>query len=255
MSDLEEMFGEVQPKKVPEPVEVEQEKPEPEATEGEEPEGEGEKQEEPEQTAAKEPPAEPPSAEKSDEASAYKAAMLEERRKRQEIERRLQELEQGKEPEAKKKVFWEDPEAVIAERVSEVERRFTHRLLVSSEAVAREKHSDYGEKIVAFQEAMQRDPTLYERMRDDVNPAEFAYRVGKTYLVTKDAPDIDTLTAKIREQVLAEEREKIRKEIEEESRAKKFERVPESLSEQTGTTTRHEKVKTGPLPIESLFDN
>lgn len=229
---------------------------EPEAPqEPEEPEAEA--PEEPPKEEPKEPekPSEPPSEEKDERVPV--AALQEERRKRQEYERRLREYEQQKEkkPEEKKD-FWEAPEDVINQRVESVakdlESKFTVRFLRSSEARARKQYEDYDAKIRAFQEAVESNPQLYQQMLDSEDPAEFAYKVGETYEYTKDAPTIDALEKKLEAKLEAKLREKLEKEYAEKYGKENLQKVPESLTDETGKTSRA-KADPNVSPLDEIF--
>lgn len=196
---------------------------------------------------------EPPSVEKPDEASGYKTAMLAERRKRQEVEDRLRQIEQQNQTPKKEESIYDDPDGFVASRVNQVEQKMTVRILQMSEETAREQFPDYDEKINAFNEAAERNPALMKQMVNSTNPARFAYQTGETYLVTKDAPTIGDLREKLRKEWEATERPKIEKEIQNRLRSQTLSNVPDSLTEETGTVATA-KPEGGPTPIESIYD-
>lgn len=233
---------------------VTQEEPAQELEEKDVPEtSEEEKPEEPPKEPEK--PSEPPSEEKPSEAEAYKAAMQDERRKRQEYERRLREYEEREKEEKPKQNFWDDPEGVVNQRLeslkNELHTQNTTRFLRLSENLARKRYDDYDSRITAFNEVIQANPALYQQMLESDDPAEFAYQTGKTYEFTKDAPTIEDLEKKIEAKVEARLREKLEKEYADRGRDK-LSNVPESLTDETGKTTRA-KVDPNVSPLDEVF--
>ena len=102
-----------------------------------------------------------------------KAALLAERRKRQEIEQQL-----AAKMEEEKPFLGEEYE----QRFTETERKFQQQLINQkldiSEAFARDKYADFGDKIVIFEAMVQENPALYQQMRAQATPADFAYKTA-----------------------------------------------------------------------------
>lgn len=143
-------------------------------------------------TAETEQPAssEPEKKEKSKETLVPKAALLDERRKRQALEDRLSELEKlipKQEDEApdpyrdlnayneyqRKKWEREQIENAKKERISKIEKRRTELL---------EQNEDFLEAERVFELLSIRDPSLGKELMESPDPVSFAYEKGKTYI-------------------------------------------------------------------------
>lgn len=107
------------------------------------------------------------------EADSYRAAMLEERRKRQELEQKL-----NQKPEEKKD-FFEDPDGAIEQRLSKERSQFDGKFFRLSEHLARDRYKDYDEVVAELVEAATADPSIaediYPRASAHVDPAGFLY--------------------------------------------------------------------------------
>jgi len=155
----------------------------------------GETGEEATQDAA-EPPAEKPAAKPEE---GLQAALLAERRKRQELEQRL-----AAKPEEPKADFWEDPEARLAQTEQKFQQQLINQKLDMSEAFARDKYADFGDKIVIFEAMVQENPALYQQMLAQANPADFAYRTATNQQKLQEMGDPTAYEQKLREKITAE---------------------------------------------------
>lgn len=100
-------------------------------------------------------------------------ALEEERRKRQEYERRIKELEtQPKQEPQQAPQFWENPEQYIAQVGNQIR-------IETSQATMRAIHQDYDEMESFFVEKAQRMPYLIAQLNSHPNPALFAYQTAK----------------------------------------------------------------------------
>ena len=126
-------------------------------------------------------------------------AVADERRKRQELEKRLAEFEQRfaqlSQPQqpAPEPPSWELEPAQAAQYL---QQQFAHQVWETkvslSEEVMREKYGDYDDVSATFAEAARRDPSLLNRLYAAPNPARFAYQEGKklkTLAEIGDDPD------------------------------------------------------------------
>lgn len=140
-----------------------------------------------------------------------RAALQDERRKRQELEARLQMLEQqSRQPQQPQEMpdFWENPNAVISNQVDQAVSQALQRWQVQqlqekadmAEAAARAKYQDYDDAFAKFREQIEVNPSLIQQMRQANDPAEFAYQRGKQAI---DMADPDTYRAKIEAEVRA----------------------------------------------------
>ncbi len=104
------------------------------------------------------------------------AAIIDERRKRQSLERELQELKAKAEP---KPDFWENPEQATAATVRQFIDPMRSENFELRMQIAELKYPDFGEAVKAFLEVAQNDPTLTYQIDHAPNPIDFAYREGK----------------------------------------------------------------------------
>ena len=163
----------------------------------------------------------------TDKEKAFYTAMSEERRKRQEIERKFQELLQAQ-PTQEPKAFWDDPEAALQTFKHEVDKVVTTTRMDTAEQIARSKYNDFDDKINVFAEVLQSTPGLREHWMQAPDPAEFAYRIGKNYMELQQAGNIDSLRAKIESEVRAKVEAEMR--AKDEARKAELAAIPPSLS-------------------------
>lgn len=222
--------------------------PEPEAAPETEPTGEVE-------TPAVEPAATPPVAEKQ----AYEKptpghvpfqALADERRKRQELESRLAEMEKAQAPESKPNLF-EDPdtwEKALDERMERklqaVRQESEQKFLALVEQAAKARHTDFDEVAQIFAATARTTPGLIEEARNAPDPAEFIYQAGRNLKRFQEAGSIDALIA----QAEARGAEKARQELQ----GKPAPRIPESLTDVTGSGDRAPQAF-APKPLSDLL--
>lgn len=169
---------------------------------------------EPETGVTHETPAQtaPPAVE-SDDVKVPKAALIAERRKRQELERQLQEHAQKFDPQR----FYQDPQEIA----SYVDQRTFNAVIGMSRAIVSEQYPDYDEMEELFVQEAERNPALAAEMRAHPAPALFAYKTAKQLKTIREAQD-GSLEARLR----AEIEQKVRAELE----AKQKPAVPTDLS-------------------------
>ncbi len=162
---------------------------------------------------------EPPASEiqKEQEPESWtKTAAFDERRKRQELEKKYQQLEaelaalrqpaQPKQEVERPNVF-DDPENAFNYSENLVEQKAFARLVKYSEAEMREKYSDYDDLSDEFMKLAQQNPVLKQELFNAPNPAKFAYNTAKNYLEAQKFSDPtykEQLKEDIRKEVLAE---------------------------------------------------
>ena len=193
---------------------------------------------------------ETPRQEFSDKERALLAALQDERRKRQELERK----QEVKKPE---KPFWEEPEAhfkAIEEQHKSWEQKQAERetinLLRVSELMSRKEHSDFDQMIDHFGRMVQEIPGLHAQWLQAPDPAEFAYKTAKQHRDLQEAGNIDTL----RENIRKEERLKVEQELKakEEKLKKEREDLPPTLSDARGTK-QQKTVWSGPTTLDDVL--
>lgn len=142
-----------------------------------------------------------------------KKMALDERRKRQELERRYAELEAKlKTPEGKEEVvdFFADPDKALGQVKNEIRIELANAKLEISQELMRERYEDYDELESEFVDLAKDNPVLIKQLSEAKNPAKFAYETALKARKANELNDVDTFREKIR----AEEREKIRAELE-----------------------------------------
>lgn len=138
------------------------------------------------------------------------AALVEERRKRQELEARLKQFEQPPKPVPNKD---EDLPGYVDHRLNEVSQDAHNRFLNAVEASARNRYSDYDDKRAFFLEAAQSNPHLLVMCNQAADPAEFVYRESiKMQRLQPYNGDLAKFEADLRTSIEKELREKIAKE-------------------------------------------
>lgn len=225
MSQLEEFLE-------PKPVEETPETPEV----IEEEKGEEEKEE----TAT--PAVEPP------DVAGLKAALMAERQKRQAYEA---ELERKAEEERQRQQNPEDvdeyKESIKAELRGEFQKTLVMERLNMSEAMARDKHADFDEKLDTFKAMVQDNPALYAQMVQQANPAEYAYKLASQQLKMKEFADPEAYEKALRD--------KIRAELEAEYKGKdhRKEELPGSLAGTRGVSGTKQADWQGPAPLGDIL--
>lgn len=140
---------------------------------------------------------------------------LTEKRKRQELEEKLatleqqfQSLQQPKEQPAPPPSIWDDEQGWQQHFGQQVSQFATFNAkLEMSEMLTRKAHEDFDAMKTAFVEMAQQNPALAQQALADPDPWEKAYRIAKNAATMAElgATDIETLRAKIREELLAEQ--------------------------------------------------
>lgn len=251
--ELGDILSGKEPEKV-ERVEVPvEEKPVEEKTQPRDAEGKFTKAEEKpaEAPKAEEKPKEAPKEEFTAKEKALLAAATDERRKRQELERQLNEYRQKQTQAAPedKKTFWDDPDGKLTELTTYVQKEMTQNRLSTSEAIARSRYPDFQEKIETFVELVKESPVLYQQMLAAPDPADFAYKHSKNHMTLKEVGSLDEVIAK----KLKEERIKWEAEKKAEDEKAKAERrnIPGTLSDATGGANK--PIYTGPTPLGEII--
>ncbi len=145
------------------------------------------------------------------------AAIVAERRKRQEAEARFAELERKiaemqaakapVEPQAPPPSIWEDDQAALAhhQRQTLEQARVLSRL-ETSEMLARQAHADFGEVFEPMNRFLAENPALTQQAMQQPHPWEFAYKAYKNNQTMTElgALDLEALKAQLMEQAKAE---------------------------------------------------
>lgn len=209
-------------------------------------------------TAKPEPePAKPavvaPQQEFTDKEKAFLRTAQDERGKRQAVERELAEV-RAKLPKEEPKTFWDDPEAALQRQKEELRQENLNTRLKTAELIARQRHPDFDEKIAVFGQVMEQTPGLHVQWLSALDPAEFAYQLGKNHQELKEAGDLPALRAKIEKEAEIKVRARIEAELKAKAEALAKDRaaLPPSLSEAKSTGT-NKQVWGGPPSMDSIL--
>lgn len=144
-----------------------------------------------------------------------KQAVLDERRKRQELEKKLGELEarltqppkpqQPKPEEQNKPDWWSSPEEAAQHMQQQMHLQVFETKVAMSERLMRQQHQDYDEVSKVFAAKAQEDPRLLQQLMAHPFPAEFAYQAGQQMrLLDEIGKDPTAYRTKLREDLKAE---------------------------------------------------
>ena len=216
-----------------------------------EPANESEKVEEVPEVESKDEPKEPEKAETTSEEEAEKAnwtfqAVKDERRKRQELEKQLEELKAGQnnpEPKELPDIF-ENQEGFVNDLREQMRVETRQQIIQNQRDMMIEFKSDYEEKEAAFIEFGKNNPTLLAEANAAPNPAKFAYEQGSKILEYKQMQDVDGMKAKLRAEIEAEVRSEL--ESKQSSIDKKAQKLSPSLAGARGTVETEESIPENP---------
>lgn len=147
------------------------------------------------------------------------AALIGERRRRQEAEAREAEKDrliaefQSRQPQTPPPDFWEDPDQAFNHRLQSVLPDITERIrselrverVKESAEEARGRYQDYDQTIDVFRQLAAQNPDIEQQMLMSRDPAEFAYKTAKTHQEVTQYGSIDQLIeAKVAERLKAQ---------------------------------------------------
>lgn len=175
------------------------------------------------------------------------ASLLEERRKRQELEQRYSQPVVPKRPPVTDDDFYTSPVTATQQMLDPVVEQFEQRVLAmqfnQGEAVAREAHADYEQVKQNFTDRLDRgDPlavAIAQQMFAQANPPKYAYDQVKRLQTIESLGDPEAFRARI----AAEERAKVMTELAAVSRPRPPD-VPASLNAESSAPS---SVSTGPF--------
>ena len=212
--------------------------------------------------ATAEPPKEPAAAEPSEAQKAWereKAALLkaalDERNKRQELERQLAQPSKPAQSQEPAKTFWEDPEGHLNAIKEQNNQVALQTKLQTAEMIARSRYQDFDQEVAVFREMAQTVPGLAQQCFSASDPAEFAYRTGKFHRELKEAGGL----AQLRTKIEAETRAKVETEFKAKEEARQAEMarqraaLPGSLSDVRGAAASKRMEYTGPTPLDVIL--
>ena len=165
-----------------------------------------------------------------------KAAVLDERRKRQELERKLAEFEKSNEDKPDRPDLFADPDGALehvrAELREELQSTISNTRLEISQELMRDRHDDYDELETEFVDMAKDNPVLLKELNASPNPARYAYETARKAREAAELKDVDKMRAKMESEIRAEIEAKLKAEMEESSQkaSKKREAVAPSLA-------------------------
>lgn len=164
----------------------------------------------------------PSSEEQGKEDQWTKTAVLDERRKRQEREQRIAELEaQIKAKDQQETVsrpdVLEDPDGAFSHTEQQISKQIQGVRLEMSQSLMRELKNDYDELEGEFIAMAETNPVLAQQLHQSNNPAKFAYETALKARQAAELQDVDAYKAKLE----AEARAKVEAEFKQEMEEKK----------------------------------
>ena len=189
------------------------------------------------------------------EKAALLKAALDERNKRQELERQIAQPAKPVQPQEPTKTFWEDPEGHLNAIKEQNTQVALQTKLQTAEMIARSKYQDFDQEVAVFKEMAMTVPGLAQQCFSSPDPAEFAYRTGKFHRELKEAGGLTQLRANIE----AETRAKVETEFKAKEEARQAEiarqraALPGSLSDVRGAAAPRRLEYTGPTPLDVIL--
>jgi hypothetical protein len=183
------------------------------------------------------------------------SAMLEERRKRQELEARLQAAQQPPPVlEIKDEDYWQTPvdatRKVVKHETAMLESQIREIKYQLAEDFTRQAHSDFDQVKQEFVEkVVNRDPwaiAVAQQLDMQSNPAKFMYDSVKKFSVVDKVGDLNAFEARIR----AEERAKVL--IEVQSKKAPAPEIPRSLNSEPSEPTPSTPEGFEPTPLSNI---
>lgn len=210
-------------------------------------------QSQPEPEPVEEAEAGSPPADKA--AKGQEAAIVAERRKRQEVEAQLEQLRREisakpKEPETPPPSIWEDEQGAFqhfgGQAVSQAVQRATFEAKLNhSEFYARKNIDGFGDAWDDLNAWLSENPSVAQQATSDIDPWGYAYRAFQNQRTMQElgATDLKSLEAKIREKILAEQQ----------AQQPPAPSMPRSLSTTRSVSSRRGPEWSGPPDLKELL--
>lgn len=186
------------------------------------------------------------------------AALLEERRKRQELEARLQTLQQ-QQPPLKDDDFWQSPvnatQQMLQAQTQGIQQEIVNLKYQLAEDLTRSLHQDYDNVRDGFiAQVTAGDPwavAIAQQMGTQPNPAKFVYDQAKKLSALAIVGDPQAYEARIR----AEERSKVMLEMQQSQARPAAPPVPRSLNSEPSAAVPTSLDPFEPTPLSNLIGN
>ena len=185
-----------------------------------------------------------------------KAAVLDERRKRQALEAELEKLRQGEQkPADEDKADWyADPEKAAQAMQQQLSQQAFNTKLELSQDMMRGQFEDYDDLETEFVDLAKQDPRLIQEMQQAPNPARFAYETAKKAREYTAMKDVDSYKAKLKQELEAELRKEL--EAEQQQKAEKQQRkrdaIDPSLASSASNGLKSDDYA-GPTPLDDIL--
>jgi len=177
-----------------------------------------------------------------------KAVRDENKALKEQLETLAKQIQANQQPPAPPPSIWEDDQAwqqhFGGQVVSQAVQQATYQSkLATSEIMARQAFNDFGDVWEPMNQWLQTNPTVAQQASADAHPWGYAYRAFKNQQTMTElgATDLDTLRAKLREELMAE------------MQASKPAAIPPSLSNQRSVGARSGPAWSGPTPLSDLL--
>lgn len=128
------------------------------------------------------------------------AAMMDERKKRQALERQLAEIQQQATPAPS---FYQDPERYVGDLVGQVQQTMQYQVYGALEFAAKQQFPDYDEKFSVVEEYAATNPAAVRDVLASPNPALAAYDLGKRLLEYREMQNPEAYRAKVEADIRA----------------------------------------------------
>ena len=143
-----------------------------------------------------------------------KAAVLDERRKRQALQAELDQLRQANQEQVKAPDIFEDQAGYADFITQQVSQQVFQNKVEMSQEFMRSIDSDYDSKESQFYEMAQKNPLLVEQVRQHPMPARFVVETVNKANELKELSNVEEYKAKLRAEVEAEIKQKMQAEFE-----------------------------------------
>jgi hypothetical protein len=131
------------------------------------------------------------------------AAYKDEKQKRQDLERRLAELEAEKQPVQELPDVLDDQQGFVNSMRAEMQQMNMQNRMEISRSMMMDAKPDYEAKEAAFIELARENPMLADQARNHPNPARFAYEQATKAEQFAQMQDVDSYKAKIEAEIRA----------------------------------------------------
>lgn len=222
-----------------------------------EPEPEAEQEPEAKQEPEAEPETSPPEGDKPVSGQVPIAALLDEREKRQKLQKQLEEYQsKQQQPAANVPDVLDDQEGFVQHMQSQISESVGRARIELSQDFMRMMHEDYEAMEAKFVEMATENPELANRMRLSPMPAKFAYETAKKAEKLAAMENVDEWESKKTAELKAQIRAELEAELtgKADATAKAANALKPSLTKQRAEGGNNVAIQDIPDPLESTFN-